>query len=470
MRLLFGLMLFLITSISVQAQHKIDFTIDNYEQDTVIVGYYLVDKQLVHDTILRDDKNQFVLEGDHNLDPGVYLLLLLPEKEFIQFLVSEREQFFSLQLDRSDLSSIQTKNTADNQTFQDYVSFLKVIRPTADVLRDTIKALTTAEKDATEFQEQLLRMDSVVYAYQDSLINNHPELISTMMIKANKEVILPDFSHTEDPALERYMYYRDHYFDNIDLTNPAVARTPFLHQRVDYFLNKLTPNHPDSLSKALDWLFAKMPPKSETFKYYVSHYLNHYAVSKIVGFDEIFVHLVDNYYAKGKAFWADEENVTEIISKANQIRPTLIGKIGADLTVFDKDENPITLSEIDYEYLVLLFWAPDCGHCKKKMPEFVEFDKKWSPKGVKTLAICTKLMDKVGSCWDAIDSKDMGGFINAADKYHESNYKVKYNVTSTPKVFILDQKREILIKNIGAEHLETVMDEIIKIKAQEEGN
>jgi thiol-disulfide isomerase/thioredoxin len=471
MNKILGLLLLLISTTATIGQHKIEFDIKNYDQDTVVIGYYLIDKQLVYDTLYPNEDNKYVLEGEENLDPGVYMLLTVPEREFIQFLVSETEQNYKVSFSADQLGKLEFENAPDNRQLNDYVDFLKEVRPRADILRDTIAKLTEANKNVTKFQEELSAIDKRVMDYQEKVYSQHPEYISSQMLKANKEIVVPDFSDAADPNLARYQYYREHYFDNINLDNPASLRTPYLHQRVDYYINKLTPNHPDSISIALDNILEQMEPAPETFKFYLSHFLNEYAASKIVGYDAIYVHLVDKYYADGKATWVEQDNLDKIIKRANDIRPTLIGKIGADLTVYDQDETPITLSEIDYEYLILLFWAPDCGHCKKSMPDYVKFNEKWNSKGVKTLAICTKHQDKTKTCWDAVEDKSMGGFINAADEYHRSKFKIKYNVTSTPKLFILDKNREIIMKNIGSDQLDLVMEEIIKMKKmEEEGN
>jgi len=468
MKYLLGFMLVIVSASYSLSQHRIEFDIANYEQDTVVIGYYLIDKQLVHDTLYPNKEGTYVLEGEENLNSGVYMLLTLPDKEFVQFIVTENEQNYKVTFSADQLGALRFDNAPDNKQLNDYVDFLKEIRPQADILRDSIASLTDSGQDATEIQKQLNEVDKLVSDYQEDMYTSYPDYISSQMIRANKEIIVPDFSDAADPNVKRYEYYRAHYFDNIRMGDPATLRTPFLHQRVNYYLNKLTPNHPDSISNALDYILEKMTPSPETFKYYLSHYLNEYAGSKIVGFDAIYVHLVDKYYASGKADWVEEDNLLKIVKRANDIRPTLIGKIGADLTVYKEDETPITLSDIDYEYLVLLFWAPDCGHCKKSMPDYVKFNEEWNAKGVKTLAICTKHQDKTKNCWESVKEKNMEGFINAADQYHRSKFKVKYNVTSTPKLYILDKNREIIMKNIGADQLDEVMSEIIKIKKMEE--
>ena len=52
-----------------------------------------------------------------------------------------------------------------------------------------------------------------------------------------------------------------------------------------------------------------MKPAPETFKYYLVHFLNEYAKSKVVGYDAMYVHLVDKYYSTGLAPWTDEEQL-----------------------------------------------------------------------------------------------------------------------------------------------------------------
>ena len=97
------------------------------------------------------------------------------------------------------------------------------------------------------------------------------------------------------------------------------------------------------------------------------------------------------------------------------------------------------------------------------MPGYVQFEKEFRDKGVKVLAVCSKLKDKTATCWDAIEEKGMEKFINAGDENHRSRFKIKYNVRTTPKVFILDKDRKILMKNIGAEQLSEVMHNIMEV-------
>ena len=62
------------------------------------------------------------------------------------------------------------------------------------------------------------------------------------------------------------MYTREHYFDHIDLSDPRMLRTPFLFQRVDYYINKLQVRHPDTLAQAIDEVLRQMEPAEETYQ------------------------------------------------------------------------------------------------------------------------------------------------------------------------------------------------------------
>ena len=449
---------------TLNAQYNVTFNIDNYESDTLVIGYYMMDKQLVYDSLYANENDKFVLSTTEDIPQGVYLALFQPEQTFMQFLINDEEKEFDIILDYEDLSKIKFKGSKDNKIFQEYVEFLGKVRPEAQEIGDTIEKLQAESKDVSQFKAALEEIDAQVEQKQLSILKRDDTPMASLLVKANLPIDVQDFEDAENPSMARYLWYKSHYFDNIELENPASLRTPFFFERINYYITKLTPNHPDSICISLDTILNRLKSEPENFKYYLSHFLNDYASSKVVGYDAVYVHLVDNYYAQGMAPWIDEENLARLIDNAEKIRPVLIGKIAEDITVYDEMNNPITLSEIDYEYLVLLFWSPDCPHCKKTMPYFIEFDKKWRDKGVRTFAICSKHKDKVNDCWEYVNEKDMLGFINGADKFHRSRFKLKYNVQSTPKIFILNKEREILMKNVGGEQLEQVMQEILRLE------
>ena len=97
MKLLLSLLGLLYCVSGLEAQYHITFDIDNYESDTVIVGYYIMDKQLVLDSLVNDSTDIFTLQGEDTLSSGVYILLTQPDNQFIQFMVNEKEQLTNIE-------------------------------------------------------------------------------------------------------------------------------------------------------------------------------------------------------------------------------------------------------------------------------------------------------------------------------------------------------------------------------------
>lgn len=445
--------------------HNIVVEVKNYEKDFVVLGYYYGDRQLVLDTIQRNDDNQFIKTGEEKLPSGVYLLLLSPTNKYIQFLINDEDQDFEIKLDTIDLTNPTITGSIDNTLFLEYIDFLNAKGSENEKLISQINLAKENNDDFNTLESERNKIDQQVKSYQKDLLSNHPKSITSILIKSTMEVELPEFEGTENEIKEkRYYYYKQHYFDQLDLGDPTLLRTPFLHNKIVNYVEKLTPQTPDSINYMLDLVLGKMENAPETFRFYLSHFLNTYAKSKIVGFDAIYVHLVDNYYAQGKADWVDQESLDKIIAEANKLRPTLIGRYAPEIKVYQKDGTPISITDITSKYLILYFWAPDCGHCTKSTPHIIDFYEKYKEEmDVEILAVCTKHQDKEPSCWEAVEEKGMDLWINASDVNHLSRFKVKYNVATTPSIYILNENREIIMKRIGAEYLEDVMKEIIRV-------
>ncbi len=445
-------------------EYKIEFEVQNYEYDTLVIGVFYGDRQLVKDSLFRESNGKFVFKGEEKLDAGVYMMLVQPDNKFIQFMVPEDDQKFKLKVDANDLQKLEFKGSRDNEVFSRYLSFITEQNKRLKELSKERDLKKEKDEDVTLIEKELDDLDESVLSYLDSIVAENPEAISSLVLKSNFNIDIPDFEGTDDEvSMARYIYYKNHYFDHIALDNDASLRTPFLHKKVDYFINKLTPQHPDSIIESIDRVLEGVKPAEDTHMFYVSYFLNAYAKSKIVGMDAVYVHMVDKYYKTGLADWVDQETLLKIVDRSEKIKPVLIGKIAPDVTLYREDGIPVNIHDIQSEYLVLMFWAPDCGHCKKTTPFVVDFYDNYKEKGVELIAICTKHQKKYPSCWEAVKEKDMVRFLNLGDQYHKSRFKLKYNVTTTPKIFILDRNKEIIMKNIGGEQLETIMDEIIEL-------
>jgi thiol-disulfide isomerase/thioredoxin len=188
----------------------------------------------------------------------------------------------------------------------------------------------------------------------------------------------------------------------------------------------------------------------------------------MVGMDAVYVHLGLNYYAKGLADWTDEEQLQKIVDNAKTLEPLLIGKKAPDITMQRRDGSQVSLYDVESDYTVLYFWRYDCGHCKESTPYMKEFYNKFKDRGVTLFAVCSKQTDEVPECWEYIDENEIGDWLHTVDPYGRSRYFKKYDVKTTPQVYILDKNKEIVMKKIGAEQLEEGMGKIMEMNKNKE--
>jgi len=447
--------------------YEIKIQINGFKQNEIYMAYHLGEKQYIKDTIKQQADGSFLFKGDSPLESGIYLVVLPPDNNYFQLIIEKNDQYFSVTTDAADPSkNIQTKGSIENKLFYGYMNFLAEKRPQSEALNNRLKE----EKDSLKMQEltdAIDKIDKEVEDFQFNFIQNNANTFTAAIIKANTPLKLPDFSGTEEEQQREAFYYnRDHYFDNLDLSDGRFLRTPFLFERINTYVSKLQVQVPDSLIKAIDLVLAKTKNASESYRYFAVHYLNEYANSKFVGMDAVYVHLAEKYYASGQAPWVDSTQLAKIVENAVSLKPILIGKTAPNIKMQLRDGSPVTLHDIKSPYIVLYFWRYDCGHCKESTPDIKAFYEEYKNKGVKIFAVCVKFNDEIGDCWKYVDENQLDGWIHAVDPYLRSKFYSLYNVKTTPQIFILDKNKKIISKGIGAPQLKEVMGKIMEFDSK----
>ncbi len=444
----------------------IDIKISGYDNDTLLIAYFYGDNQLIKDTLFAVEPGVFNYKEDTLIDAGVYLGIVFPSNNYFQFIVNPEDQKFKLITSIDKLQKVKAKGSKDNKVFFDYLEYIGGKNKEAKALAKEKENKGLAEDKKAQILQKIGKLDEQVNEYQEGIIEDYPDFVTTMLIKMNRDIKVPEFIGEKDSVkMKRYLYYKKHYFDNIDFKNDALLFTPDIHNKITNYMDNLTPPYPDSINVSIDHVLGMMSENSEIWRYYVAHFLNKYGQSNIIGMDAVYVHMAKEYYGKGKTPWVDEKTLVRILDNAIRMEDVLIGKIVPNITLYKKDNTPVKIHDIDAKYLVLYFWKPDCSHCRNSMPDLVKFSNAFKDKGVKVIGICTKLGKKTKKCWDGVNDLGMKVlYYNLADPKNLSSMHSAYNIRSTPTVFILNKDKEILMKQIPTKKLGEIMEKIIKVE------
>ncbi len=449
--------------------YKISGEIKEMQDTSIILAYYFGGKQYAKDT--TDIVNgKLVFSGKKNLDGGIYLLVL-PEGKYFELIVSE--QYFSFSTDVNNLiTEMKFTNSRENTAFYEYLNYISEKQKEVTPLKER-ETKETSQDEKEKLKKQILKVDEDVRAYRDVFNNKYKDVFFSKIIRATTDIEIPEtpLDSTGKPKENfQFYYYKKHFWDNMDFSDERMLRTPIFFNKMEQYLEKLTPKHPDSISVSADILVEKARKNKEIFQYVVSYITSTYERSKIMGMDAVFVHMVEKYYINGECDWVKEKQLKKIIERANRISPNMIGKRPPNLVFKDTLDKYHSLYHLQAKYTLLFFYDPYCGHCKKETPKIKAVCDSLVNTGIdiKVFAVTTEFdIDK----WkEYIKKFDVGNWINVGDIQFDdeenpvatSNWREEYDIHSTPVIYLLDREKKIIAKRINDK-------QIVKIIERKEG-
>jgi thiol-disulfide isomerase/thioredoxin len=116
-----------------------------------------------------------------------------------------------------------------------------------------------------------------------------------------------------------------------------------------------------------------------------------------------------------------------------------------------------TLSSMNSKYTLLVFWAPGCGHCQEMMPKIDSaYRASLKAKGLKIYAVRTE--DDPKQWQDYIKEHHLEDWTHVYDPERRSDFRSKYNVYSTPVIYLLDEKKIIIGKRLDHSNIGQVIE------------
>jgi thiol-disulfide isomerase/thioredoxin len=448
-----------------QDGYELRFKINGLKDSLVHIANYYGDKQYLKDSAYADANGNILFKGAESLPGGIYLFVF-PNKTYFEFLI-DKEQKFNLECQIGNvIETMKIKGSNDNILFYEYLKFIQDRSKDVEPLKAERKVKADNHQPTDSIDEKIKAIDKRVIDFKTNFINTHPDCILSAIFKGSQDPEVPELpikpDGTRDSAFA-YYYYRDHYFDKLDLSDERLLRSPIYHNKLQYFTKNLMIQIPDSIIPMADMLVSAASKNKETFKYMVWYLTNTYETSNIMGMDQVFVHLVKNYYTKEKAYWVDETTLYKINDRARILEPILLGKKVKNLILTDSSGVYQALYNVTTPYTILYFWDPDCGHCKKATPKVKAYYDKVKSKGVQVFAVCTEVeMEK----WKNYIKENKLDWINVADPKLQNNFREEFDIKTTPQIFILDKDKKILAKKIDEETLEKIMDKELENAAK----
>lgn len=435
-----------------QPGHSISVTVKGEHEVKVRLAYHVGNQQYVKDSLSTDKNGTCNFTGADKLAPGVYMIVL-PGNAFFEFLLGD-DQHFDIVCEISDpASTLVFIGSEENIRFLGYQRRWKELQNEAVALSGRLNAIPTSGSEAAALRKQLGDHEKKMKQYLLETAETNKGTLLGAIAKSiipveTPEPAVPEGTVKRDSVarLMSYLHYKNHFFDNIEFTEPGLIRSPVLGGRLEQFFGQVVMQMPDSIIKEADKVLEKSAANDDVYQYVAVWLMNRYATSEIMGHDAVVVHLADRIYLSGRAPWASEEYLSDLKKRVDRLRPNLIGTKAPELLMNSFAGQYVSLYDVSAEFTILYFWEPDCGHCKESTPMLKDYYEKNRETGIAVFAVCTQ-QDK--EKWEKYIVDNGLNWINGWDPQRLSRFDYLYNVESTPLIYILDRGKKIIAKRLA---------------------
>jgi len=467
----------LLSFFTVQAQYKLEFKVNGLKDTTVLLLKYLGDKLYYADT--TESKGGKAVFSKPYYEGGVYAFYT--GKGYFEFIMSDREVSMETTNDNF-VKDMVVKKSEENKIFYNYIKFISDKRPISDRLvkeRDALDKIKDSVRINTINQE-LIKLDKEVKQYQKDVVKDNQGKLVAKILNMSIDIEIPETL----PDSIKGQYYRDHFFDNFDFKDKRVARSPVFGSKLEYYYKNVVYQIPDSILKYTYRIVDQIEDSTDMMKFVLNYIHTTYETSNIMGMDAVYVGMSRRYYckpAKNKGWWYPEQNLKDRCERTDKLEPLLLGKVAPPIALADTSEKKwINIYNLPQKHIVLIFWDPDCGHCKKEIPKLLKVYKELKDKkiDIEFVAVGTELEN---AKWTKFIKENNLNWINLSDfpdanknagkyvyemkvtDYKSLNFRKEYDIFSTPQIYLLDENRKIVAKRLDANNLARILEKMLNI-------
>jgi thiol-disulfide isomerase/thioredoxin len=474
-------------------KRTIEVLIHGAAKDTIYLANYYGNKLFYADTAVADAKGRVVFKAERGYKAGVYAVVV-PGPKYFEMVVNE--PVIKLETDKQDLlGKLRVIESPENELFLGYIRFLNERKLEGDALRARLDGASDPLAKGT-IRGQLEELDRDVKSKQKALVEKNPGRMAAMLVHMGTAVELPEIRKANGniDSAATYYQFRRHFWDHFDLKDERIVRIPVFANKFEEYIGRVIPQVPDTITRLVDELIARAEGTEEVFKYMVHTVTHKYETSDIMGMDAVFAHMALTYYCPGKngpgrATWMEAEQQEKLCERARKLAPLTLGRKAPNLILTDTTEKRwIGMHDLPNEYILLVFWDPHCGVCKKELPKIKEvYDAQLKAMDVEVFCVAKAVDETLLRDWkkfirekelDWVNvglgkhvyeeaKKDPRKFIPAHTTIESLNYAETFDVYSTPKMFLLDGERRFVGKQLTPEQVVDLVSRLRDMKAKQ---
>ena len=456
----FIIITFILLSFNVlgQSKHSIQININGFSDTNLFLTSYFGNKIHLVDTAYSSN-GKFIFSRKNSFPGGIYMVVSKNKSKLFEFIINQDSKITFTTDTTSYIDNMRIKGSKENKVFFNYVKYNETLFKKNKKLTNE---LNNTNKDEPAYSVLLIKLDSLnkeSIDFKKKLMDTNPDLFVSKLLNSMHNVEVPDSILNKKDSLLSYLYFKKHFWDNLNLSDSRFLRTPMLNKKVNEYFELVIAFQPDSVIKGIDIVLNNAKSSKEVFSFLIWKFIGDYQNPKYMGFDKVFVHLAETYFQNSEY---EIENLTpsvknSIIERSKKIKPLLLGSLGPDLILIDTSGQYTSFNHLRNKYIVVIFWDYDCGICKKELKFINENKKNWQyDVGIFAVNVNGDLEKWKKYITDnSLNWMNVNGTHSVTPDFHDV-----YDIYGTPVIYLLDKKRNIVAKRMNANQLIPIIENI----------
>ena len=451
----------------------IQISLKPYPKDTKIyLGTNYGNSKVFADSCVLNEKSEGIFKSKEKLTPGIYFLVSPKMSILFDFLVDDLQQF-KITADTTDLKNVIITGSKENEMFKSYSQVVNNLFVELNQIEQSFKEAKT-EKDSAIFKESYLAKDKEIKQKRRAYIAENPGSMMSFLLNTMEVPEAPSIPIVNGKAdsLYPYRYVKDHYWDNIVFNDNRLLRTPFFENKLDDYFKNYISREPDSIISEVQYMLTVAKTGKEIYPFLLFKFTNKYISPEFMGQDKVFLHIYQNFFAKGDTTLLSEASKKSLRERAYSLMANQLGLPAPILVLNDMNEKRFALHNMKATYTFIAFWDPTCSHCKVEIPKLDSIYKaSWIKHDIKVIAVNTNAKEM--KLWkEFIKDNKLDQWINAYQTDEDLNKEITegrpttirqlYDVFKTPTFYLLDKDKKIVAKNLSIEQFNDFIQSTLK--------
>ncbi len=334
--------------------------------------------------------------------------------------------------------SLKSEFSYENRVYWQFEKHQKRHKQHLWLLNSLIGFYADSSSFKTTIQREIELQELSQHNFAEQLVGQHPNLLASKLIRLEQNPVLAKLLqfkelHKQNLAVT---WWRD-----IDLTDAAILNAPALNSRlwsyIETFFNEdFDKEEQDSaFINGVEQLMAldiTKNLKAEFRNNLIKGFLNS-------SYPSVTEYLETQSF--GTLLPIRQKSAADLISQGPS---TKVGDKAYNFEVTLKDGSRVYISDINAEYILVIFWSSWCPNCIEALPRISEYYNQYHSKGLEVIAVSLD-DDHDADLWSSYIENLGLNWINIREPYAIGNeIFYMYKVEETPMMFLLSKDLTIV--------------------------